>query len=167
VQPVSSIRERNLGAGRLPRAAAPYGAMAKGALPGKSARDLLVRDLWVRTQNVRKGDARLEGQEEAPRYAGFSYRGPVAQRLEQRTHNPSVPGSNPGGPFCSRTATRQPHYSTCHVCRTCRECACGAYPRAYLRNRLTGQHALLGRLVVRARLREGSVSRFGLTHLHY
>ena len=24
--------------------------------------------------------------------------GPVAQRLEQRTHNPSVPGSNPGGP---------------------------------------------------------------------
>src|SRR5579884_4292459 len=27
--------------------------------------------------------------------------GPVAQRLEQRTHNPSVPGSNPGGPFLS------------------------------------------------------------------
>jgi PilZ domain len=25
-------------------------------------------------------------------------RGPVAQRLEQRTHNPLVPGSNPGGP---------------------------------------------------------------------
>src|SRR6266516_3460941 len=25
-------------------------------------------------------------------------RGPLAQRLEQRTHNPSVPGSNPGGP---------------------------------------------------------------------
>src|SRR5277367_5412844 len=24
--------------------------------------------------------------------------GPVAQRLEQRTHNPLVPGSNPGGP---------------------------------------------------------------------
>ena len=24
--------------------------------------------------------------------------GPLAQRLEQRTHNPSVPGSNPGGP---------------------------------------------------------------------
>src|SRR5215208_709116 len=30
-------------------------------------------------------------------YAGRS--GPVAQRLEQRTHNPSVPGSNPGGPI--------------------------------------------------------------------
>jgi hypothetical protein len=29
----------------------------------------------------------------------YSYRrGPVAQRLEQRTHNPLVPGSNPGGP---------------------------------------------------------------------
>ena len=27
--------------------------------------------------------------------AGF---GPVAQRLEQWTHNPLVPGSNPGGP---------------------------------------------------------------------
>jgi hypothetical protein len=25
-------------------------------------------------------------------------RGPVAQRLEQGTHNPLVPGSNPGGP---------------------------------------------------------------------
>src|SRR6266540_955671 len=25
--------------------------------------------------------------------------GPVAQRLEQRTHNPCVPGSNPGGPI--------------------------------------------------------------------
>ena len=24
--------------------------------------------------------------------------GPVAQRLEQWTHNPLVPGSNPGGP---------------------------------------------------------------------
>jgi hypothetical protein len=28
--------------------------------------------------------------------------GPVAQRSEQRTHNPLVPGSNPGGPICSR-----------------------------------------------------------------
>src|SRR6266567_5162950 len=27
--------------------------------------------------------------------------GPVAQRLEQRTHNPLVPGSNPGGPTSS------------------------------------------------------------------
>ena len=30
-------------------------------------------------------------------------RGPVAQRLEQRTHNPSRPGSNPGGPICRGT----------------------------------------------------------------
>ena len=28
-----------------------------------------------------------------------AFAGPVAQWLEQRTHNPSVPGSNPGGPF--------------------------------------------------------------------
>jgi hypothetical protein len=26
-------------------------------------------------------------------------RGPIAQRLEQGTHNPLVPGSNPGGPI--------------------------------------------------------------------
>jgi hypothetical protein len=25
-------------------------------------------------------------------------KGPIAQRLEQGTHNPLVPGSNPGGP---------------------------------------------------------------------
>ena len=30
--------------------------------------------------------------------------GPLAQRLEQRTHNPLVPGSNPGGP--TKTAER-------------------------------------------------------------
>src|ERR1700676_3907695 len=30
---------------------------------------------------------------------GFTYEdGPIAQRLEQGTHNPLVPGSNPGGP---------------------------------------------------------------------
>lgn len=27
--------------------------------------------------------------------------GPVAQRLEQRTHNPLVGGSNPSGPTCA------------------------------------------------------------------
>ena len=34
--------------------------------------------------------------------------GPVAQRLEQGTHNPLVPGSNPGGPTerCTRPAGR-------------------------------------------------------------
>ena len=33
--------------------------------------------------------------------------GPVAQRLEQRTHNPLVPGSNPGGPTsCLRYRSR-------------------------------------------------------------
>ena len=29
----------------------------------------------------------------------YSVVGPVAQRLEQGTHNPLVPGSNPGGPI--------------------------------------------------------------------
>ena len=32
--------------------------------------------------------------------------GPVAQRSEQRTHNPSVPGSNPGGPIGIPVAER-------------------------------------------------------------
>ena len=33
-----------------------------------------------------------------------SYRGPVAQWLEQGTHNPLVGGSNPSGPiFCLRS----------------------------------------------------------------
>ncbi len=27
-----------------------------------------------------------------------TFKGPIAQRLEQWTHNPLVPGSNPGGP---------------------------------------------------------------------
>jgi hypothetical protein len=32
-------------------------------------------------------------------YASMRKYGPVAQRLEQGTHNPLVPGSNPGGPI--------------------------------------------------------------------
>ena len=47
--------------------------------------------------------------------------GPVAQRLEQRTHNPLVPGSNPGGPTTSsetlcrsrRRAMRSQTMGTC------------------------------------------------------
>src|SRR5207248_11260882 len=41
----------------------------------------------------------------------FTYEnGPVAQRLEQGTHNPLVPGSNPGGPSPEgfRAATQRP-----------------------------------------------------------
>ncbi len=34
--------------------------------------------------------------------------GPVAQRLEQGTHNPLVPGSNPGGPICSVIGVASP-----------------------------------------------------------
>ena len=33
--------------------------------------------------------------------------GPVAQRLEQGTHNPLVPGSNPGGPSLRFGAPRK------------------------------------------------------------
>ena len=33
------------------------------------------------------------------RYSLNQICGPVAQRLEQGTHNPLVPGSNPGGPI--------------------------------------------------------------------
>jgi hypothetical protein len=36
------------------------------------------------------------------RIKALSLGGLVAQRLEQRTHNPLVPGSNPGGPTFSR-----------------------------------------------------------------
>src|SRR5438876_8587774 len=40
-------------------------------------------------------------------------RGPLAQRLEQRTHNPSVPGSNPGGPTAkARYTTPRRHDAT-------------------------------------------------------
>ena len=36
-----------------------------------------------------------------------SQRGPIAQRLEQRTHNPLVPGSNPGGPTTKRLTVQR------------------------------------------------------------
>ena len=34
-------------------------------------------------------------------YIKKTEKGPLAQRLEQRTHNPLVPGSNPGWPIFS------------------------------------------------------------------
>ena len=42
--------------------------------------------------------------------------GLVAQRLEQRTHNPLVPGSNPGGP--TKAQRYSIIYTTCRVKRT-------------------------------------------------
>src|ERR1039458_1264358 len=42
-----------------------------------------------------KGVPALQLRDECVRYGR---RGPVAQRLEQQTHNLLVPGSNPGGP---------------------------------------------------------------------
>jgi hypothetical protein len=44
--------------------------------------------------------------------------GPVAQRLEQRTHNPLVLGSNPSGPTTSFQADTQ----------RLLECFCSLYP---------------------------------------
>src|SRR3954470_25053237 len=49
------------------------------------------------------GSARSPGA--LPRYA--RPHGPVAQRLEQGTHNSLVPGSNPGGPLAESTGTRR------------------------------------------------------------
>ena len=50
------------------------------------------------------------------RHARSTYEvGPVAQRLEQGTHNPLVPGSNPGGPSCfKRSVSLRPcNYGLC------------------------------------------------------
>ena len=58
-------------------------------------------------------------------------RGPVAQRLEQRTHNPSRPGSNPGGPKVSRLPRGFPLRQAGQVCQGCRVCSCGAHLGAH------------------------------------
>ncbi len=39
--------------------------------------------------------------------------GPVAQPVEQRTHNPLVPGSNPGGPTCDSGKWVVKRFSIC------------------------------------------------------
>ena len=47
-------------------------------------------------------DARDDRNATLARRRGAGTRnGPIAQRLEQGTHNPLVPGSNPGGPTTS------------------------------------------------------------------
>src|SRR6185437_4082147 len=60
-------------------------------------------------------------------------KGPVAQRLEQRTHNPLVGGSNPSGPtmmiFRSRSSVLRCH---CAVVASVSPCNC---PTIDLRNR--------------------------------
>ena len=72
--------------------------------------------------------------------------GPVAQRSEQRTHNPLVPGSNPGGPICSRMVERETHACVSQVCRRCLNCASGADLRADLgpRSRLAPRRRPVG-----------------------
>lgn len=61
-----------------------------------------------RSRQVRGRTGKLAQLLRARRMAcGISERcaaGPIAQRLEQRTHNPLVPGSNPGGPTNTRQA---------------------------------------------------------------
>jgi hypothetical protein len=43
-------------------------------------------------------------------------RGPIAQRLEQRTHNPLVLGSNPSGPITTEdTRRRSDRWKPCHA----------------------------------------------------
>ena len=54
--------------------------------------------------------------------------GPVAQRLEQGTHNSLVPGSNPGGPFPTLVDKRKPHGYAGHARRKRPECTNRAYP---------------------------------------
>src|ERR1700682_170286 len=44
--------------------------------------------------------------------------GPLAQRLEQWTHNPLVPGSNPGGPTKYPPRSGAPHDRAPHFCRS-------------------------------------------------
>ena len=58
-------------------------------------------------------------------FAALSRVGPVAQRLEQGTHNPLVPGSNPGGPSCAKNfavAIRYRIRSICSICGLWPEC---------------------------------------------
>jgi hypothetical protein len=43
--------------------------------------------------------------------------GPVAQRLEQWTHNPLVPGSNPGGPTNEFTSFALLTYGSKSLCK--------------------------------------------------
>src|SRR5438445_4514188 len=58
--------------------------------------------------------------------------GPLAQRLEQRTHNPLVPGSNPGGPT-----------KNCHAAFT----NSGRVPSRYCRFDLRGESAFVARSI--------------------
>ena len=58
--------------------------------------------------------------------------GPVAQWSEQRTHNPSRPGSNPGGPIQTHMPSGLPLRQAGQVCRGCLGSTCGAYVGAYM-----------------------------------
>ena len=65
-------------------------------------RQLLVHDEDAFPRRASQGFSRCQRKLDVG-YRMFDVRalsriGPVAQRLEQGTHNPLVPGSNPGGP---------------------------------------------------------------------
>ena len=62
-----------------------------------------VTDFFDRVATTRCSSPALDVEMRAKLFPGrmFTSAGPVAQRLEQRTHNPLVVGSNPTGPtFC-------------------------------------------------------------------
>lgn len=57
---------------------------------------------------------------------GDACHGPIAQRLEQRTHNPLVPGSNPGGPTMATSTSPAASCADCMdwaLVRRCFRCA--------------------------------------------
>jgi hypothetical protein len=68
-----------------------YGGKQVRARPGGAVRAVCANPSSPQAQSV---ENRATGD-----YIRFRCPGPIAQRLEQGTHNPLVPGSNPGGPM--------------------------------------------------------------------
>ena len=76
------------------------------ANPRKKCRSALARDAsspgaTLTSITAISPDRRALRQNQHPRHTP-EYNGPIAQRLEQETHNLLVPGSNPGGPTIPR-----------------------------------------------------------------
>src|SRR5919204_1336187 len=72
---------------------------------------------------------------------GFARRARSSVRSEQRTHNPLVPGSNPGGPMSFGTIERKPPSCVSQTCQPCRKCSRRPYLGAYLGIRSVGEDA--------------------------
>src|SRR6476469_8677069 len=72
---------------------------------------------------------RQSGGQECPPHTNVvldSLAGPLAQRLEQWTHNPLVPGSNPGGP--TNSTAHSPARPRQTIPRRCRSARTAVYP---------------------------------------